>query len=49
MSAAVTCKQKLLHENEIVLYLQNYNSYDVDQGHYKKTLERFTNSTKNPP
>ena len=31
MSAAVICKQKPSHGNEIVLYLQKYNSYDFDQ------------------
>ena len=38
---AVFCKLKLLHENEIAQYLQNYKYKDVNQGHFKNTLTSF--------
>ena len=36
LTAAFICKQKLLHENEAALYLENYKRYDFNQGHFRK-------------
>ena len=38
---------RYLHENEIVQYLQNYSYQDINQGHFKKTLQASTNAMKN--
>ena len=32
------CKERLLHGNEIVQYLQNYKCYNVNQDHFRKPL-----------
>ena len=34
--SAVVCKERFLHENEIVQYLQNCKFKDVGQGHSRK-------------
>ena len=44
LTLAVNCKQKFLHENEIVQYCQNYRHQEVNQGHFRKPLLIFTNS-----
>ena len=44
---AVTWKQRLLHKNEIVQYLQNSKYQDVDQGHLKKPLQASTKAITN--
>ena len=38
LTSAVICKQRLLHRNELVQYLQNCKSYNVDQDHFRKLL-----------
>ena len=43
LTSAVVCKQKFLHENEIVKYPQNYKYQDVNQGHFRKPLQVSTN------
>ena len=35
LTSAVICKQRYLHENEIVQYLQNYIYQDINHGHFK--------------
>ena len=40
-ASAVICKQRFLHENEIVQYLTNYKY--VNQDHFKKLLQASTN------
>ena len=47
LTSAVTCKQRFLHENEIVLYIQNCHGQDVKQGHLRKSVQDSTNSMKN--
>ena len=42
--SAVICKERFLHKNEIVQYLQNYRYKDVDQVYFRKPLQAFTNS-----
>ena len=37
------CKQRLLHGNEMVQYLQNYKCYNVS---FRNTLQSFTNDLK---
>ena len=39
-------KQKLFDEKEMVQYLQNYKCYDVNQGHFRKSLQSSGNTTK---
>ena len=36
--ATATCKQRLLHGNEIVQYFQNYKCYNTDRDHFRKHL-----------
>ena len=38
---AVVCKERFLHENEIVQYLQNCKFKDVGQGHSRKLFNKF--------
>ena len=41
LTLAIICKQILLHENEILQYLQDFQDckrYNVDQDHFKKPL-----------
>ena len=45
--SAVICKQRILHENEIVQDLQNYNYEDVNQGHFRKPSETSADAMKN--
>ena len=47
MRSLVIYKQRFLHENEIVHYLQNCKYQDVNQDHFKKPLQASTNATKN--
>ena len=35
---AVTYKQRFLHRNETVQYLENYKRYHLNQCHYRKAL-----------
>ena len=46
-TSAVICKQKFLHENEIVQDLQNYKYENVNQSHFRKPLQVSTNGIKN--
>ena len=41
LTTVVICKQRFLHENEIVQYLQNYKFQDVNQGHLRKPSQAF--------
>ena len=43
--SSVICKQKLLHENEVLQYLYNYRYY-VDKRHVRKSLQSSTKSIK---
>ena len=36
LMSAVICKQRLLHEKEIVQYLQNHKYQNINQDHFKK-------------
>ena len=47
LTLAAICKKIFLHKNEIVQYLQNYSYQDVNQDHFKKTLQASTNAMKN--
>ena len=47
LMSAVICKQRILHENEIVQDLQNYKHEDVNQGHFRKPSETSANAMKN--
>ena len=47
LTSAVICKQRLLHENEIVQYLLNYKYQDVKQSHFGKPLQASTKVLKN--
>ena len=38
LTLAIICKQILLHENEILQYLQDCKCYNVDQNHFRKPL-----------
>ena len=38
ITLAVICKQRLMRGNEIVQYLQNYQCYNIDQDHFRKSL-----------
>ena len=40
-----TQKHKLLHENEIVQYLQNYKYQDIDQDYFRKALYKLHEKT----
>ena len=44
LTLADTCKQTLLHENEIVQYLQNCKCYIVGQDHFRKPLKSSSKS-----
>ena len=46
ITSVVICKERLLHENEIVQYLQNYKYQDINQGHFRKLLQASTNAIK---
>ena len=46
LTSAVICKQRFLHEAEIVQYLQNYKHQDINQGQFRKPLRASTNSIK---
>ena len=46
LTSAVIGKQRLLHENEIVQYLQNYKWWDVNQSHSKNSVQDSTSATK---
>ena len=43
LMSAVICKQRFLHENEIVQYLQNYKYQEINQCHFRKPLQVSTN------
>ena len=47
LASAVIYKQKVLHGNEIVQYLQNYKCQDVTQDPFKEPLQASTNPMKN--
>ena len=47
VTSVVICKQRLLHENEIVQYLENFKYQDVNQGHFRKPLQAFINTMRN--
>ena len=47
LTSAGIYKQRFLHENKIVQYLQNYKYQDINQGHFKKPLQASTNGIKN--
>ena len=47
ITSAVIFKQKFLHKNKIVQYLQNYTYQDVNQDHFRKPLQASTNAMKN--
>ena len=47
LTSTVICKQRFLHENEIVQYLHNYKYQDINQGHFRKPLQGSTNGIKN--
>ena len=47
LTSAVICKQRFLHENEIVQYLQNSKYEGVNQGHFRKPLQASTSAMKN--
>ena len=36
LTSAVISKQRLLHKNKIVQYLQKYKYQDINQGHFRK-------------
>ena len=38
LTLAVICKQRRLHGNEIVQYLQNCKRYNIEQNHFRKPL-----------
>ena len=44
LTSAVICKQRVLHENETVQYLQNYKYQDVNQSPFTKPLLASTNA-----
>ena len=46
-TSAVICKQRLLHENEIVQCIKNYKCYDVNQGYFRKPSQGSTKARKN--
>ena len=39
LTLAVIYKQRFLHENEIVQYLQNYKYQNINEGHFRKLLQ----------
>ena len=43
LTYTVICKQKLLHGNNIVQYLQNYKYQEVNQSHFRNPLQSSTN------
>ena len=47
ITSAVICKQRLLLENEIVQYFQNYKYQDVNQGQFRKPSRASTKAVKN--
>ena len=47
ITSAIICKQRFLHENEIVQLLKNYKYEDVNHGHCRKPLQTSTNSMEN--
>ena len=47
LTSAVICKQRFLHENEIVQYLQSYKHQNIRQSHFRKPLQASTNTIKN--
>ena len=44
LTSAVACKQRFLHENKIVQYLQNNKYEDVNQDHFRKPLQASTST-----
>ena len=38
LTSAAICKQKLLHGNELVQYLENCKLYNVGQNHFRKSI-----------
>ena len=44
--SAVICKQRVLHKNEIVKYLQNLKNQDANQDHFIKPLQASTKPMK---
>ena len=46
LTSAVICKQRLLHKNEIVQYLQNYSCFVFDQSHFKEASQSSPESMK---
>ena len=47
VSSAVICKQRLLHEYEIVKYLQNCKYQDINAGHFRKHLQASIKTMEN--
>lgn len=47
----VTCKQRHLHENDIVQYFQNYKCYDADRDYFRKykVIQLYTFDENNDP
>ena len=39
ITSAVICRQRFLHESNIVKCLQSYKEQDVNQGHFRKPLQ----------
>ena len=46
-TSAVICRQRFLHVNEIVQYLQNYKYQDVNHNQFRKPLQASSNAMKN--
>ena len=47
ITSAVICKERLLQEDKIVQYFENYKSQDVNQGYFRKRLQASANAMKN--
>ena len=46
LTLAFICKQRFLHENVIVQYLQSYKYQGIKQGQFRKPLQASTNNIK---
>ena len=47
LTSAVICKERILHKNEIVQYLQNYKHQDVNQDDFRKPFQASINAMQN--
>ena len=47
LTSAPICKQRHLHENEIVQLLHNYKSYGIEYSHFRKLLNSSAMNVKN--